>query len=156
MVIQNLTFVLWGSLIMMMHDLASWFPKPIFHPNPPFSAPHPTPLPVSFSAGLHLNLYPRFSAATKLSHAMCDDDRINEKFYNNCRAFFFIIFSFFFIWFGCFEFQRLLVLSAPRNSRRLNVIVVVVVAAGSRVVVDCCRCCCCFCIVVAVTVAGGL
>lgn len=47
---------------------------------------------------------------------------------------FFIIFSFF-LWFGCFEFQRLLVLSAPRNSRRLNVIVVVVVAAGSRVVV---------------------
>lgn len=71
-------------------------------------------------------------------------------------GFFFIIFSFFLIWFGCFEFQRLLVLSAPRNSRRLNVIVVVVVAAGSRVVVYCCRCCCCFCIVVAVTVAGGL
>jgi len=31
---------------------------------------------------------------------------------------------------GCFEFQRLLVLSAQRNSRRLNVIVAVGVAAG--------------------------
>lgn len=89
----------------------------------------PAPLSVSFFRLTYILIYiPRFSAfpPPRNFHTRCVMwwRQNQRKILQLSRVMFF--FSFFLVFcVCCFEFQRLLVLSAPRNSRRLNVIVVV-------------------------------